>query len=326
MDKQFQESSLHPEWFTGIVEDRQDPLNLGRVRVRILGRNGIDLNLLPTNNLPWAQVLLPTNNPNPYPPKEGDQVFGMFIDGKNAQSPIILGVFPSIPQNAAVPNQGFNDVRTTEQLAKAPVKPNESATNYPRNLDEPTSSRLYRNESTDNSIVSLKESRRIPEEPSSGYAAVPPYNNVYESESGHAIEIDDTPGAERLHFYHRSGSYVEYEANGDRVERIQNDKFTVIINNDSVFVKGDATVYVDGNSNTSASQINFSDLAGSSGIQIKEGVVKIVAASKIVLEAPKVEIPEGCSLSPQIGVTGSISTPTGGVITFTDGILTNLST
>ena len=115
-------------------------------------------------------------------------------------------------------------------------------------------------------------------------------------------------------------------ANGDRVERIQNDKFTVIINNDSVFVKGDATVYVDGNSNTSASQINFSDLAGSSGIQIKEGVVKIVAASKIVLEAPKVEIPEGCSLSPQIGVTGSISTPTGGVITFTDGILTNLST
>ena len=164
MDKQFQESSLNPEWFTGIVEDRQDPLNLGRVRVRILGRNGIDLNLLPTNNLPWAQVLLPTNNPNPYPPKEGDQVFGMFIDGKNAQSPIILGVFPSIPQNAAVPNQGFNDVRTTEQLAKAPVKPNESATNYPRNLDEPTSSRLYRNESTDNSIVSLKESRRIPEE------------------------------------------------------------------------------------------------------------------------------------------------------------------
>ena len=45
MDKQFQESSLHPEWFTGIVEDRQDPLNLGRVRVRILGRNGIDLKI-----------------------------------------------------------------------------------------------------------------------------------------------------------------------------------------------------------------------------------------------------------------------------------------
>ena len=324
MDKQFQESSLNPEWFTGIVEDRQDPLNLGRVRVRILGRNGIDLNLLPTNSLPWAQVLLPTNNPNPYPPKEGDQVFGMFIDGKNAQSPIILGVFPSIPQNAAVPNQGFNDVRTTEQLAKAPVKPNESATNYPRNLDEPTSSRLYRNESTDNSIVSLKESRRIPEEPSSGYAAVPPYNNVYESESGHAIEIDDTPGAERLHFYHRSGSYVEYEANGDRVERIQNDKFTVVIGNDTVYVEGDVNVKVNGNLNLAGTIIALNDKTGKSGIEIKDGNIKISSPARIVLQAAVVEVPTGSSFGVTDAASGTITTSTGQVVTIEKGIITNI--
>ena len=324
MDKQFQESSLNPEWFTGIVEDRQDPLKLGRVRVRILGRNGIDLNLLPTNNLPWAQVLLPTNNPNPYPPKEGDQVFGMFIDGKNAQSPIILGVFPSIPQNAAVPNQGFNDVRTTEQLAKAPVKPNESATNYPRNLDEPTSSRLYRNESTDNSIVSLKESRRIPEEPSSGYAAIPPYNNVYESESGHAIEIDDTPGAERLHFYHRSGSYVEYEANGDRVERIQNDKFTVVIGNDTVYVEGDVNVKVNGNLNLAGTIVALNDKTGKSGIEIKDGNIKISSPARIVLQAAVVEVPTGSSFGVTDAASGTITTSTGQVVTIEKGIITNI--
>ena len=324
MDKQFQESSLNPEWFTGIVEDRQDPLNLGRVRVRILGRNGIDLNLLPTNNLPWAQVLLPTNNPNPYPPKEGDQVFGMFIDGKNAQSPIILGIFPSIPQNAAVPNQGFNDVRTTEQLAKAPVKPNESATNYPRNLDEPTSSRLYRNESTDKSIVSLKESRRIPEEPSSGYAAVPPYNNVYESESGHAIEIDDTPGAERLHFYHRSGSYVEYEANGDRVERIQNDKFTVVIGNDTVYVEGDVNVKVNGNLNLAGTIVALNDKTGKSGIEIKDGNIKISSPARIVLQAAVVEVPTGSSFGVTDAASGTITTSTGQVVTIEKGIITNI--
>jgi hypothetical protein len=324
MDKQFQESSLHPEWFTGIVEDRQDPLNLGRVRVRILGRNGIDLNLLPTNNLPWAQVLLPTNNPNPYPPKEGDQVFGMFIDGKNAQSPIILGIFPSIPQNAAVPNQGFNDVRTTEQLSKAPVKPNESATNYPRNLDEPTSSRLYRNESTDNSIVSLKESRRIPEEPSSGYAAIPPYNNVYESESGHAIEIDDTPGAERLHFYHRSGSYVEYEANGDRVERIQNDKFTVVIGNDTVYVEGDVNVKVNGNLNFAGTIVALNDKTGKSGIEIKDGNIKISSPARIVLQAAVVEVPTGSSFGVTDAASGTITTSTGQVVTIEKGIITNI--
>jgi phage baseplate assembly protein gpV len=70
---------------------------------------------------------------------------------------------------------------------------------------------------------------------------------VYESESGHAIEIDDTKDHERLHFYHRSGSYVEFGPNGDRAERIQKNKFTVVIGDDSVYVQGDVKLYVDGN-------------------------------------------------------------------------------
>ena len=324
MDNKFKYSSLNPEWFFGIVEDRQDPLNLGRIRVRIFGRHSDNKQLVPTESLPWAQILLPTNNPNPYPSKEGDSVLGMFLDGKNAQIPIILGTFSDLPQNAAVPNQGFNDVRTAEQLAKAPVKPNESATNYPRNLDEPTSSRLYRNESTDNSIVSLKESRRIPEEPSSGYAAVPPYNNVYESESGHAIEIDDTPGAERLHFYHRSGSYVEYEANGDRVERIQNDKFTVVIGNDTVYVEGDVNVKVNGNLNLAGTIVALNDKTGKSGIEIKDGNIKISSPARIVLQAAVVEVPTGSSFGVTDAASGTITTSTGQVVTIEKGIITNI--
>lgn len=324
MDNKFKYSSLNPEWFFGIVEDRNDPLNLGRVRVRIFGRHSDNKQLIPTESLPWAQILLPTNNPNPYPSKEGDSVLGMFLDGKNAQIPIILGTFSDLPQNAAVPNQGFNDVRTAEQLAKAPVKPNESATNYPRNLDEPTSSRLYRNESTDKSIVSLKESRRIPEEPSSGYAAVPPYNNVYESESGHAIEIDDTPGAERLHFYHRSGSYVEYEANGDRVERIQNDKFTVVIGNDTVYVEGDVNVKVNGNLNLAGTIVALNDKTGKSGIEIKDGNIKISSPARIVLQAAVVEVPTGSSFGVTDAASGTITTSTGQVVTIEKGIITNI--
>ena len=37
-----------------------------------------------------------------------------------------------------------------------------------------------------------------------------PYNKVYESESGHAMEFDDTKDNERVHLYHRSGSYIEW--------------------------------------------------------------------------------------------------------------------
>ena len=49
-------------WWVGVVEDRaNDPLKLGRVRARILGWHADDKQLLPTNDLPWSQVMLPTN-------------------------------------------------------------------------------------------------------------------------------------------------------------------------------------------------------------------------------------------------------------------------
>jgi cytoskeletal protein CcmA (bactofilin family) len=107
---------------------------------------------------------------------------------------------------------------------------------------------LDRNEKIDDSIVSLKKARRADKvEPEPYYAATYPYNNVYESESGHALEFDDTKDAERVHVYHRSGSYIEWGPTGDRAERIEKDKFTVVIGNDSVYVKGDVKLYVNGN-------------------------------------------------------------------------------
>ena len=168
---------------------------------------------LPTEQLPWAMPMLPVNNTNPYAPKEGDMVMGFFTDGEAAQEPVIMGVFPGIALKAANAQEAFSDPRTGDQLTSAPVKPNESATGYPRKIDEPSTSRLARNEKIDDSIVSLKKARRADKvEPEPYYAAIYPYNNVYESESGHALEFDDTKDAERVHVYHRSGSYIEWNA------------------------------------------------------------------------------------------------------------------
>jgi hypothetical protein len=159
-----------------------------------------------------------------------------------------MGVFPGIALKAANAQEAFADPRTGDQLTSAPVKPNESATGYPRRIDEPSTSRLARNEKIDDSIVSLKKAKKADKvEPDPYYAATYPYNNVYESESGHALEFDDTKDSERVHLYHRSGSYIEWGPAGDRAERIEKDKFTVVIGNDSVYVKGDVTLYVDGN-------------------------------------------------------------------------------
>jgi len=236
-------------WFTGVVEDRQDPLKLGRVRIRCVGWHAENKMHLPTNMLPWATVAFPPNNTNPYAPKESDMVFGFFADGESAQAPIIVGVFPSIPLKAGNAQEAFNDSRDAGQLAVAPVKPSESATLYPRRLDEPTTSRLARNDSDYPSPINENKAanKASKVEPNSYYNAVYPYNNVYESESGHALEFDDTKDAERIHLYHRSGSYIEWGPNGDRSERIQKDKFTVVVGNDSVYIKGDVKMYVDGN-------------------------------------------------------------------------------
>jgi Gp5 N-terminal OB domain len=235
-------------WFVGVVEAINDPLKLGRCRVRCVGWHTDNKSLLPTDSLPWAQVMLPTNNTNPYPPRQSDMVVGFFADGENGQDPIIIGTLPGIPLSAGNPQQGFCDPRTSTELAAAPLKPDESATNYPRKLDEPTTSRLARNDSDYPSAINVakKAKKASKVEPDSYYAAKYPYNNVYESESGHALEFDDTKDAERIHLYHRSGSYVEYGPLGDRAERIQRNKFTVVVGDDSVYVQGSVKMYVDG--------------------------------------------------------------------------------
>jgi hypothetical protein len=270
-------------WWIGVVEDRQDPLKLGRVRVRCVGWHSENKMHLPTENLPWATPSLPVNNPSPYSPKEGDMVFGFFSDGENAQDPIIMGIFPGIPLKAGNAQEAFSDSRNSDQLSSAPVKPSESATLYPRRLDEPTTSRLARNDSDYPSPIneSKAANKASKVEPNSYYNAKYPYNNVYESESGHALEFDDTKGAERVHLYHRSGSYVEWGPDGDRSERIQRDKFTVVIGDEKVYVKGDVTIYVDGNVNM--------DVGGNFQADIG-GTCKITSGGNMTLTAPRIDL------------------------------------
>ena len=118
--------------FYGVVEDRQDPQFTGRVRVRCLGFHTKDKKLLPTADLPWAQVLLPITSSGisgigqtPLGLVEGSWVVGYFRDGVEAQEPVILGSLPGKPaENAG--ESGFYD-------------PNG---NYPRFVDEPDCNRL----------------------------------------------------------------------------------------------------------------------------------------------------------------------------------------
>jgi len=69
-------------------------------------------------------------------------------------------------------------------------------------------------------------------DPESLYKARYPYNHVHQTESGHIIEMDDTPGAERLHRYHRAGTFEEIGSLGQRITKVANEDYNIILNND----------------------------------------------------------------------------------------------
>jgi hypothetical protein len=83
-------------------------------------------------------------------------------------------------------------------------------------------------------------------EPVTPYAAQFPYNRVQQSASGHVIELDDTPGAERVHVFHRSGSFIEFHPDGSVVYRTMGDGYSITMADHHVKVNGKYHVAVDG--------------------------------------------------------------------------------
>ena len=105
-------------WFIATVIDASPPFGFeGRVKIRIHGLHSEQTYLLPQQDLPWAQCVLPTTEGGisgiGKSPKiqANSLVFGMFMDGNHSQTPIVLGSlphleFPTLIQN----NQVLEDI------------------------------------------------------------------------------------------------------------------------------------------------------------------------------------------------------------------------
>lgn len=89
-------------YWLGTVINVNDPLQLGRVQVRINGIHTENTNDIPNSDLPWAHVATPTTEGGvsgigfSTGLKPFAQVIGIFLDGLNSQAPIVLGSLSKI--------------------------------------------------------------------------------------------------------------------------------------------------------------------------------------------------------------------------------------
>lgn len=191
------------QWFFAKVENLQDPLMLGRAKIRVFGdHQGLD-----TEDLPWAVSLLPITSASnqqvgssPTGLEIGSRVMGMYLDGQEKQKPVIWGSIAQIPEMDNEKHDVSKLARGENSLDKQPLGP----------------------------------------EPASAYAAQYPENKVYQTKTGHVVEFDDTPGAERIHVYHKSGTYTEINYEGQRVDKTVGNYFQIIQGKQVMYVKGEA--------------------------------------------------------------------------------------
>jgi len=272
-------------WWLGVVENRIDPLKLGRSQVRIFHWHDESKELMATADLKWASSATPINNDSPIPPKDGQWVMGFYLDGKDGQMPMMMFTLPGFSDVAGDRSKGFNDQRTDEQLKTEPRPPKsksydlsgkgvtiterDKAERFPNKeylvvTDEPTTPRLARNEPEEikkTFIQERKEKRIITipivnkqgvaewQEEKTKYDSKYPFNKVYETEAGHIIEVDDTYGKERIQIAHRSGTFLEIEPMGNSVFKVVKDNYQIMMSEDNTLILGNSNVTImkDGN-------------------------------------------------------------------------------
>ena len=305
-------------WFTGVVEDRNDPRLEGRVRVRIYGLHTDDKQLISTGDLPWSDVLMPVTSPSlsglglsPHGLVDGSTVMGFFRDEDEMQDFVVIGSLFGRPsdkykidgadsnkQITRGPDKGFNDSRYKDHkefvnsvdgqknsstgrnfnfgltLDKCPVRPNNLEfklggegtiidNDEERNLEENFPREDYTKRTLSdvhktmqgflndypNNLIQRTEGGTV-KEPSrkgkkDGHPLVSPtypFAHIIESESGHVLELDDTPGSERLHMYHRSGTRLEVLADGTQTMKVSNDSYEIVMKDKKILISGSADI------------------------------------------------------------------------------------
>ena len=260
-------------WFIGVVEDRKDPKKAGRVRVRCLGYHSSDTQKIPMEDLPWASVMMPVTagansgiGMSPHFLIEGTWVVGFFRDLAK-QEPVIMGALPGVntseTSNFTIASSSAVGGYSTSGGFK---DPNEK---YPSELyiKKPDTNLLAQESVDTHASKDLKHTLTADWTTATGTASHPastqssakyPTNHVFETESGHYVEFDDTAGNERIHLFHKKGTYIEIDSSGNVIIKT--------VGNVTNIVAGNMDTYVAKNYNIS--------VGGSMGVWVKEMITE----------------------------------------------------
>ena len=257
-------------WFVGVVEDRMDPKYAGRVRVRCVGYHTQNKTDLPTEDLPWAQVLLPITSSGisgigqtPLGLVEGSHCVGLFRDAPYNQEPVIIGSFPGIPKDFSNTAKGFSDPEGIYPKYKGEPDTNRLAVNWgdgPMTKENPHAYLSLRSltritgiatadfdaqTAADGSTMAASDGTTW-DQPELAYKAIYPKNHVYQTESGHIKEYDDTPLSERIYESHATGTSYELDPAGNRIDIIKGSSYTLTNLNNHISIGGNSDITIDG--------------------------------------------------------------------------------
>ena len=241
--------------FRAVVEDNNDPLKIGRVKVRIFGlhtqnneNSAEKFNTIKTADLPWAEVMggtdfgLISGIGLSTVIKQGTWVW-VTLNQNDPNKPIIIGTIIGTtktrkkysegegfndkddvnPPDARLDESDMNRLSRGEKL-QSPYYDNNKSVYFNKdtihkkindNLDKPSSSDYF-------SAADVSQNEPVSLSDKTTY----PNSSVLETSSGHVFEFDDTPGNERIRLYHTSGSYIEIRPDGTFVQKCVNTNST----------------------------------------------------------------------------------------------------
>lgn len=309
--------------YRGVIEDRNDPLKMGRAKIRIWGihseiKTPTTTDGIRVEDLPWASpcMSLIEGSISGFGlfsvPLNGSHVFVFFENG-NWECPVYFATIPSIPTEKANASIGFNDPDG--------IYPKEDK------LNESDFSRLARAEKIENTVVQYKKDNLdtgVPtvngswDEPEPFYAAKYPDNIVLATHSGIVIEYDNTIDAERIHIYHPSNTYIEIGPDGKMIIKNTDDKFEICMKNHNTHVMLDkhTTVDRDNQQYTKGDEFRKIDgdlddsIAGKAQIAIEGDLKEDIGGKVVITVGGDAKIDVGGNLDITAGGVGTLKATT----------------